>query len=192
MQYKTCKHQRHFRCHDCSCGAWCENDDCLCGCHDTPMFTMQDFLSAQWNANEADTSLKIVQEQQLIERSKAESKLIQLNTELAPFKEKHKAAEAKLQDMKRRLLSSWQDSRDRYTNSKMYVGGNKEWYNNRVWLRLANYRGLQWEVRIQYVDSAGCRDFILGPPIGLHKEDLEINKRKAEVHIAKMGYIIGS
>lgn len=196
MDYKNCKpHARHERCRECAygeCSAWCSNDECKCGCHNTPTYTMSDFTTAQWMANQTSESVKLVQEQQASARIKAENVLAQLNAELTPFKEKQKAAEVKLRDLKQRVLGPWQDQGKHNDNAYILIAGSTDkCWGNRVWLRLAGFAGYQWALRIQgLTERDGNRDWVLGPPIGPRKEDLAANKLKAEAYIIKMGYIL--
>jgi hypothetical protein len=149
-------------------------------------------MTAQWAANETNTNVKLVQDRQALVRKVAEDKLHQLNTELAPFKEKQAAANATLQDMKKRLLGPWQDD-SKYNDSSniLVAGGTDRCWDNRVWLRLAGFVGFQWALRIQGLNERdGNRDWVLGPPVGRRKDDLAVNKLKAEKYIIKMGYIL--
>ena len=153
-------------------------------------YTSSDYYEASYAFNEAREQYQLKCKEQAKARAELVRTLDRLDKELGPYTYKRDEAARELYKLKQRLLGSWKIEG---TQASIYVhGGPNEWYNRRVWLRLAKCCSTdwQWEVTIRHLHDAGNKDVLLGLPGADLQEDLQKHMLKVEAMLVKAGYIL--
>jgi len=125
------------------------------------------FEAEQQRVDAAQQAADAIYLKQAPTRNRIFEELQILDKELQPTSEELTEAQARLQDVKNRAIGPWRvDRKLRWWsgNLDLYGTGGKEWYQNRVWLRVVTSSEPEWQARIWGPDNSTGDTLKLGPP----------------------------
>jgi hypothetical protein len=161
------------------------------------MYSIDDFNSAEEEMLLTTARVELMEQQQKMERNKANATLAKLDLQSEPVIQDMTNASTHLKDMKSRLLGPWIVSQHYSSGSILTLNGNDKCWDARGWLRIVkrDHRNpeWQWEVQIDGINGRGSPDsknVVLGALVGPRKEDFEKQQRKTEKLLVEMGYIL--